>query len=66
MKKITRTQILLLKVPVPERTEQERVSAGLAFQLSRSRIVNTAIIQEWRDLGTMQSAILQEAFDGKT
>jgi type I restriction enzyme S subunit len=65
MKKITRTQILRLKVPVPTTEDQGRICARLGSQLNGFKSLAAAIAGEGQAIATMQNAILRKVFNGE-
>lgn len=64
MKKITRTQLLALPVPVPTLEEQRRVAAKLRSALAGAVALREKVAEEHRYLGEMDSALLRAAFGG--
>lgn len=65
MKKITRTQIMNLKVPVPPLETQTRVAAHLAAKLGASQKLCCSIAETMETAAVIPNAFLQRAFDGE-
>ena len=64
MKKITRTQILALPVPVPTLEEQRRVVARLCSALTTATILREGVTQESTSLSKTHRALLRVTFKG--
>lgn len=65
MKKITRTMIANLEIPVPERWEQQRIARDLAEALQEFQRVRSAVLDELLAVSQLRPALLRRAFSGE-
>lgn len=65
MKKITRTQVLALPVPLPPLSEQHRIATLLREQMAAMQKARTAAEEELNIINALPAALLRRAFSGE-
>jgi type I restriction enzyme, S subunit len=65
MKKITRTQVLDLSVPLPPIPEQQRISQVLCEQMAEVDKARLAVETELQTINALPSALLRQALNGE-
>jgi len=66
MKKITRTQVESLSVPLPSLAEQKRIAALLIEKMASVEKVYTALEAQLNEIGALPAVLLRQAFAGET
>lgn len=64
MKKITRSQIAALPVPVPERDEQSAIVRSIAAKMTRVRELEEVLQKELKTIDALPASLLRSAFQG--
>jgi len=65
MKKITRTQVVDLAVPLPPLSEQERIAGVLREQMAAVEKARAAAEEELATINALPAALLRRAFNGE-
>jgi type I restriction enzyme, S subunit len=65
MKKITRTQVLELPIPLPVLAEQQRIAAVLKEQIAAVETACAAAEAELKAINALPAALLRRAFIGE-
>jgi len=65
MKKITRTQVIDLAVPLPPLSEQERIAGVLREQMRSAEKARAAAEEELAAINSLPAALLRRAFNGE-
>ncbi len=65
MKKITRTQVAALSVPLPPLDEQRRITGQIAEKMTRARNAQAVFEDQLHDINALPAALLRRAFSGE-